>query len=382
MPIVAIRDPSGDQKNETTSLAGSLTHVAGRRVDDPQRPQRQRRLAVALPGADVRELGRGRGELERRRPEDRSLVRGRPVARRDDDGRAAVGLAHDVRLVPAVGRCRRRPEHARQAGDGGHRAAVGRHSPEEGATCRRPCGRASGPRPPRSSTSGCPRAAPWRRRCRRPARSAAPGCRPPAVRNVIDATVRRPVQVEGRRCVALVDHGAIGRRRAVGRGRVHPDGRARRRVGDRRHARPVGRPGREPERRAGGRVHDAVAALAVDDRERAVGVHDRDPGRGLRRLAEAPGRDEDRSESPDGQQRDGDPGHQPAAAAARRTRGRIDDRRGLDGVGRRLFDHAGDDTASCPVADALRLRRAPPPPRRPPRSPRPARRRSGSAPRR
>ena len=47
-----------------------------------------------------------------------------------------------------------------------------------------------------------------------------------------------------------------------------------------------------------GAWHDAVAALAVDDRERAVGVDERDPGRGPRRLAEATGRDEDRRRVP------------------------------------------------------------------------------------
>ena len=59
---------------------------------------------------------------------------------------------------------------------------------------------------------------------------------------------------------------------------------------------------------------------------------------------------------PTASSRDGDRRHQPAAAAARRTRGRIDDRRGREGVGRRLIDHVGDDTASRPGRGCAQVR--------------------------
>ena len=177
------------------------------------------------------------------------------------------------------------------------------------------------------------------------------------------AAVRGPVQVERGVGRALVDDGGVGRRRPVRAHREHVDRHGVRRGGDDRDSGTVGRPGREPERRVGRGVVDAVAALAVDDREAAVRTDERHARQRLGGRADAPGRDEDGGDPGDGKERDHEAREDAPPSPASTGDGRAADRLGVHRVGGLRFEcHVADDTARGPDritsgADAVLERR-------------------------
>ena len=183
----------------------------------------------------------------------------------------ATGGDH-VRLVPPVGRDGRRTEHARQAGDRGHASFRPCPTAPRKASVSEPVWTSIRPGPPRPSTSAGPGGG--RGRAALPSagtdRSERSG---PVRREERDAAaVRGPVQVErgvesrsGRRRPSVADPAAHRPRTrrsppCPAWWRSPPPG-------------TVGRPGREPERRAG-RVAWSTRwpPCAVDDREAAVRV--------------------------------------------------------------------------------------------------------------